>query len=381
MPGARTVGISVAVSIGTAHERPGEAGYAHLSEHLMHQCARDRDDELVEDNVVGVGGISNAQTYPFHTEYSFAIPTPRLQELPRWFDRACSRGATPPHITHVDLKRESAIIRQEVARRMSTSPVAGFPWIDALGALSTDHGLRHNAFSDLRDITTVTPNRIGAFLDRTYRNASISVAVAGPWDPEDVIDLLGADVAEPLAPSDGLVDLLDGPHRCRSTVRTRIPMYATVRYVPDTVGVSPEVSQAEAMIAVEWADLVQPGTHWQAGLFGATMGPDHRIVIGGRPHDPDITAPQWEQIAAPDRDDLFSLARANVLDNIDKSLSSTATFAAMAARDTAFGVDTLGRRNAVERTTSERVDAYLQRAADAPAGTLWSPGPKGSEPQ
>jgi hypothetical protein len=381
VPGARTVGISVVVSVGTAHERPGEAGFAHLSEHFMHQCARNHDDQLVEDHIAGVGGISNAQTYPFHTEYSYAIPAPSLQKLPLWFDRACARGALPPLITHVDVKRESAVIRQEVARRMSTSPAAGFPWIDALGALSTDHGLRHNAFSDLRDINTTTPDRIVGFLDRTYRNAAISVAVAGPWDPHEVIDFLGARIAQAPPATDVLGDLLDGPHGYRSTVPTRIPMSATVRYVPDAVGVSPEVSQAEAMVAIEWANLAQSGTHWQSGLFGATMGPDHRVVIGSRPHDRDITVPQWDDVAAPDRDHLFSLARANALDDIDRSLSSTATFAAMSARDSVFGVDTLGRRGAVEQTTPERVRGYLQRIVDAPAGRLWSPGPEGVELQ
>ena len=377
----RTMGLSVVIPVGTAHERPGEAGFAHLSEHLMHQYARDQSGERVEDQIVRVGGISNAQTYPFHTEYSFVIPAPAEAEIPDWIDRAIARVA-PPRITSVDIECEGRIIRQEVARRMSTSPTAGFPWIDALGALSTDFRLRHNGFSDLADIEAATPEATENFLNRTYRSAPVAVGVAGPWSPDLVLDLLGCEDGEPTtaatdADTAAFGDLIDGPHHRQSSVATQIPMFSSVRYVADAHGATPESTQAHSMIAVEWANAVSPGTHWQAGLFGATMGPDHCVLIGSRPRGADIAVPQWADVSSDRRSELFVHAQQRALDNIDKELSSTATHAAMLARDSAFGVQTWARRCAVAQTTPEDIDQYLRRAHAAPAGTLSSTAPAG----
>ena len=378
---ARTMGLSVVIPVGTAHERPGEAGFAHLSEHLMHQYARDQWGETVEDQIVRVGGISNAQTYPFHTEYSFVIPAPAEAEIPDWIDRAIARVA-PPRITSVDIECEGRIIRQEVARRMSTSPTAGFPWIDALGVLSTDFGLRHNGFSDLADIEAATPEAIENFLGRTYSPAPVAVGVAGPWSPDLMLDLLGCEEGEPeTAASDAYTaafgDLIDGPHHRHSSVATQIPMYSSIRYVPDAHGAAPESAQAHSMIAVEWANAVSPGTHWQAGLFGATMGPDHRVLIGSRPHGADLAVPQWTDTPSDLRSELFVHAQQRALDNIDKELSSTATHAAMLARDSAFGIQTWARRCAVAHTTPEEIDQYLGHARECAAGTVSSAAPIG----
>ncbi|WP_207843733.1 insulinase family protein [Williamsia soli] len=370
IPGARTLGVTVVVPVGTAHEQPGEAGFAHLTEHLAHQSVRDQFGHLVEGCILAVGGLSNAQTYPFHTEFSFAIPAPARQDLVHWIDLARRRATSPP-ITPVDLDREKAVIRQEVALRMSSSPVAGFPWIDALSALSSDHGLRHNGFSDLTDLEAASVDGVEQFWDRTYRRSHHSVAVVGPWEPHDVIDAVGGAAGADDTEDDGMVGVLDGPHDVHGSVATLIPMHASVQYVAGSSSINREATDAAAIVAVEWANLVQNRTHWQLGLFGPTMGPDRNILIGSGPSAGGPVARFPRDLAGADRR-LLDRAVAKALDGIDKTLSSTATFSALLARDTVFGLDTLERRRNVELVSAPDVEAYLHRVAHTPVAMLRS---------
>ncbi|ORM37892.1 insulinase family protein [Williamsia sp. 1135] len=370
IPGARTLGVTVVVPVGTAHEQPGEAGFAHLTEHLAHQSIRDQLGHLVEDRILAVGGLSNAQTYPFHTEFSFVIPAPARQDLVHWIDLARRRAASPP-VTPVDLDREKAVIRQEVALRMSSSPVAGFPWIDALSALSSDYGLRHNGFSDLADLEAASVHGVEQFWDRTYRRRHHSVAVVGPWTPEDVMDAVGGATGTDDTENDAMVGVLDGPHDVQGSVATLIPMHATVQCVGGSSSISREATDAAAMVAVEWANLVQSRTHWQLGLFGPTMGPDRNILIGSGPSASGPVAPFPRELAGTDRR-LLDQAVASALGGIDKTLSSAATFSAQLARDAMFGLDTLERRRNVELVSAPDIEAYLRRVAHSPVAALRS---------
>lgn len=371
IPSARTLGVTVVVPVGTAHEQPGEAGLAHLTEHLAHQSVRDQLGHLVEDRILAVGGLSNAQTYPFHTEFSFAIPAPAQQDLVHWIDLACRRVDSPPVIpTEVD--REKAVIRQEVARRMSSSPVAGFPWIDALSTLSSDYGLRHNGFSDLKDLDVASADGVERFVDRTYLQCHHAVALVGPWEPEDVLDAVGGTArGDDLIAADGMVNSLDGPHDRQASVATLIPMNASVQYVSGSSTTTPEVTDAAAVVAVEWANLARDPTHWQLGLFGPSMGPDHNVLIGSRPVNGG-PIPQFPRELAGDDRRLLDRAAATALDGVDKSLSSTATFSALLARDTLFGYDTLARRRDIQLVSMSDVEDYLHRVARAPVAMLRS---------
>lgn len=371
IPGTRTLGITVVVPVGTTHEQQGEAGFAHLSEHLVHQGARDEHGCLIEERVLAVGGLSNAQTYPFHTEYSFVIPAPGWHDLPGWVDLARRRIA-PSSIAVADVGRETAVIRQEVARRMTSSPVAGFPWIEALGTLSSDYGLRHNGFSDLTDLAQASVSDVEQFLDRTHRRCGYSVAIAGPWEPGDVMDAVGGVIGEGRPVPDALAGALDGPHHRQGTVPTLMAVDASVRLVPGSSSTGPEASTAAAMVAAQWADLVQPRTHWQLGLFGPTMGPDRNILIGSRPSTSGTAVPRFPSELADDTRPLLARAIANALDTVDKTLSSTGTLSALAARDITFGWDSLSLRRQIGQVSVRDVEGYLYRVAGTPAGTLRS---------
>lgn len=367
-PGGRTVAATAVRSIGTAAEQPGEVGFAHLAEHLVHQYARTADDELVEGLHSRVGGVSNAQTYPFHTEFTFVVPAGSVDDIGSWF--GCARARlTFPGVGDAEVASERAVIDQEVNHRLTTSPVAGFPWIDALGTLSDDFGLAHDGFADLTGMRTASAQALRAFWRRTSAAASTAVGIVTPWEPAEVADRLGLTEAE--HPGAEFRPVLTGPRVRTPSVPTRFPVRAEVRWIPDAADQPRERSRALAILAACVLDLVDATGLWQTGLFGPWLGPDHGVVIlrsatpaagpGAGPRWPSPTSAQVEQ------------GRRTALLGLDHQLAGTATYAALLARDAVYGLDPAETRAYLFTVRPAEVIEVLDRLAAAEPGHIVPP--------
>src|ERR671912_619467 len=67
--------INVWYHVGSANERPGRTGFAHLFEHLMFEGSKNVPEGAFDNWLEGAGGNNNGSTKTHRTHYYIYIPT------------------------------------------------------------------------------------------------------------------------------------------------------------------------------------------------------------------------------------------------------------------------------------------------------------------
>lgn len=167
----------------TGGDRPHHSpeGVAHFLEHKLFE-----DEDLhVFERFGKRGARVNAMTGFGRTTYYFQAGTEleaNLEDLLRLVSRA--------HLTPENVEKERGIIAQEL-RMYEDSPVyRGF--FGLLGALYAEHPVRHPVGGTVESIAGIDVEELLACHCAFYRAGNMSLAVAGPVDPERVLDLADA---------------------------------------------------------------------------------------------------------------------------------------------------------------------------------------------
>lgn len=157
------------------------AGTAHYLEHKLFE-----DEQLgVFQRFAARGAQVNAQTGFTRTTYWFAGPTAardNLEDLLRLVAR--------PHITAENVQKERGIIAQEV-RMYEDSPGQCAAFL-LLGAMFPQHPVRFTVGGTEQSIQAITPEILLQSFHAFYRTGNAALAVAGPIDPELVLELAEA---------------------------------------------------------------------------------------------------------------------------------------------------------------------------------------------
>lgn len=181
-------------------------GTAHYLEHKLFE-----DDELhTFERFAARGARVNASTGFTRTTYHFtgtAQLGPNLQDLLHLVSRA--------HITEANVQKERGIIAQEV-RMYEDSPDYG-SMFDLLGCLYRDHPVRHTVGGTVTSIDDITADMLLDCWRAFYRCGNAALAVAGPVDPAEVLDLASAAA---LAPGDAPPRRTIADHGAVATARS-----------------------------------------------------------------------------------------------------------------------------------------------------------------
>ncbi|QHC54390.1 insulinase (Peptidase family M16) [Rathayibacter tanaceti] len=371
VPGARSVAVTLAVGAGSVDERPGEAGAAHLAEHLLYSEARLETGRLAEQFVLHRGGVSNAQSYPFHTEYSVVLPVEddTLAVLGEAADVALAR-ASLTEVPVAAIERERWVIAREIEERRTDGALATFPWN---GALATRGRQRTD---DSFTTPILAPDEVLGFLRRLHSTREVTIGVASALDPHLVEEVV-APVVALLSPRSPVPDWRSRLGAVRTVRRRVLPRglsaTAETRLLPER---GPrERERAIAAVLARAVDAASPGAHWRAGLFGVHEGPETALLIGSS----SVAGPAPDRPAStlPDRLDLDRLDvwRRAELHSLQRRLSGTATASSLLARDRLFGLDT--RRTAAELTAvraGDVAEAFDHLRRDEPGFLVWEHG-------
>ncbi|KZX21357.1 insulinase family protein [Rathayibacter tanaceti] len=371
VPGARSVAVTLAVGAGSVDERPGEAGAAHLAEHLLYSEARLETGRLAEQFVLHRGGVSNAQSYPFHTEYSVVLPVEddTLAVLGEAADVALAR-ASLTEVPVAAIERERWVIAREIEERRTDGALATFPWNGALATrgrqrtddsfttpiLAPDESWASSAACTPRERSlSVSPRRSTRTSSRrSSPRSSRSCPRGAPFRTGDRGSERSGRCAGGSCPA--ACPRPPRPASCRSAVPR-------------------ERERAIAAVLARAVDAASPGAHWRAGLFGVHEGPETALLIGSS----SVAGPAPDRPAStlPDRLDLDRLDvwRRAELHSLQRRLSGTATASSLLARDRLFGLDT--RRTAAELTAvraGDVAEAFDHLRRDEPGFLVWEHG-------
>ncbi|WSL10637.1 insulinase family protein [Streptomyces sp. NBC_01288] len=191
--------MSVAWRNGFRSEKPGEAGYAHLCEHMLFEGSKMIPRGHYHSAVHRLGGASGAQTRPDFTVFNLCCQPQRLPALLRQEADRFLRPLFDGTALHDQLQ----IIRNEIHEKTRAWPPVTEDWAFAPRALFTDFAHSHDGWGDVVDILNATPDSLRSFHSRAYRLDQAAIAVVGPHRFEDVYDALPAELtSEPPAQRD-----------------------------------------------------------------------------------------------------------------------------------------------------------------------------------
>jgi predicted Zn-dependent peptidase len=215
---APLVAVNLWYHVGSANERPGRTGFAHLFEHMLFQgsasVAANEHFELVQR----AGGTLNGSTWLDRTNYFETVPSNQL-ELALWLE-ANRMGYLLPAMTQQKLDTQRDVVQNERRWSMDNQPYGS--WWERLPALAfpPTHPFHHSLIGSMADLDAASLEDIERFFRTYYTPDNAVLSIAGDFDPGDARRLVARHFGsiprgggKPALPDMTLPPLLDGPLR------------------------------------------------------------------------------------------------------------------------------------------------------------------------
>jgi predicted Zn-dependent peptidase len=185
---APIVAVNLWYHVGSANERAGRTGFAHLFEHMLFQgsahVAANEHFELVQR----AGGTLNGSTWLDRTNYFETLPSNQL-ELALWLE-ADRMGALLPAMNQQKLDTQRDVVKNE--RRWSVDNQPYGTWWERLPALThpSAHPFHHSLIGSMEDLTAASLEDVEHFFATYYTPDNAVLSLAGDFDPAEARELV-----------------------------------------------------------------------------------------------------------------------------------------------------------------------------------------------
>jgi zinc protease len=177
---APVVAVNLWYHVGSANERPGRTGFAHLFEHMLFQgsaqVAANEHFELVQR----AGGTLNGSTWLDRTNYYETLPSHQL-ELALWLE-ADRMGRLLPAMTQEKLDTQRDVVKNE--RRWSVDNQPYGTWWERLPALCfpPSHPFHHSLIGSMEDLSAASLEDVAEFFRTYYTPDNAVLTICGDFD-------------------------------------------------------------------------------------------------------------------------------------------------------------------------------------------------------
>jgi len=185
---APIVAVNLWYHVGSANERAGRTGFAHLFEHMLFQgsahVAANEHFELVQR----AGGTLNGSTWLDRTNYFETLPSNQLA-LALWLE-ADRMGALLPAMTQQKLDTQRDVVKNE--RRWSVDNQPYGTWWERLPALAypPEHPFHHSLIGSMEDLTAASLEDVEQFFATYYTPDNAVLSIAGDFDASEARELV-----------------------------------------------------------------------------------------------------------------------------------------------------------------------------------------------
>jgi zinc protease len=180
---APLVAVNLWYHVGSANERAGRTGFAHLFEHMLFQgsanVAANEHFELVQR----AGGTLNGSTWLDRTNYYETVPSNQL-ELALWLE-ADRMARLLPAMTQEKLDTQRDVVKNE--RRWSVDNQPYGTWWERLPALCypPEHPFHHSLIGSFEDLDAASLDDVKEFFATWYTPDNAVLTIAGDFDPAE----------------------------------------------------------------------------------------------------------------------------------------------------------------------------------------------------
>ena len=178
---APIVGVNLWYHVGSANERVGRTGFAHLFEHMLFQGSADVDSNEHFELIQRAGGTLNGSTWLDRTNYFEVVPSNQT-ELVLWLE-ANRMGQLLPAMTQEKLDTQRDVVKNE--RRWSVDNQPYGTWWERLPALCfpPEHPFHHSLIGSMEDLSKAHLDDISDFFRTYYTPDNAVLSIAGDFEP------------------------------------------------------------------------------------------------------------------------------------------------------------------------------------------------------
>jgi zinc protease len=180
---APLVAVNLWYHVGSANERHGRTGFAHLFEHMLFQGSANVGANEHFELVQRAGGTLNGSTWMDRTNYFETVPSNQL-ELALWLE-ANRMGFLLPAMTQQKLDMQREVVQNERRWSMDNQPYG--TWWERLPALvfPAEHPFNHSLIGSMADLDAASLDDIAHFFATYYTPDNAVLTIAGDFDPAD----------------------------------------------------------------------------------------------------------------------------------------------------------------------------------------------------
>lgn len=177
---APLVAVNLWYHVGSANERAGRTGFAHLFEHMLFQGSEHVGSNEHFELIQRAGGTLNGSTWLDRTNYFETVPSNQLA-MALWLE-ADRMGALLPAMTQEKLDTQRDVVKNE--RRWSVDNQPYGTWWERLPALAfpDTHPFHHSLIGSMDDLSAASLEDIAEFFRTFYTPDNAVLTIAGDVD-------------------------------------------------------------------------------------------------------------------------------------------------------------------------------------------------------
>ncbi len=179
---APLVSVNLWYHVGSANERPGRTGFAHLFEHLMFEGSKNVKPGQFDNMLESLGATNNGSTNPDRTNYWEDVPSNGL-ETALWLE-ADRMGWLADAITQERLDAQRDVVRNERRQSYENRPY-GLAFETVLAMLyPAGHPYSWPTIGSMEDLAAATMDDVLSFFRTYYTPDNATLALAGDFDTQ-----------------------------------------------------------------------------------------------------------------------------------------------------------------------------------------------------
>ena len=177
---APIVAVNLWYHVGSANERAGRTGFAHLFEHMLFQGSEDVGANEHFELIQRAGGTLNGSTWLERTNYFETVPSNQL-ELVLWLE-ANRMGKLLPAMTQQKLDTQRDVVKNERRWSMDNQPYG--TWWEKLPALCfpQGHPFHHSLIGSMEDLDAASLDDVRHFFQTFYTPENAVLTITGDFE-------------------------------------------------------------------------------------------------------------------------------------------------------------------------------------------------------
>jgi zinc protease len=175
------VAVSLTAHVGSAREKPGRTGFAHLFEHLLFLESENLGKGGLDKMTARIGGSgANGSTNTDRTNYLQTVPNDALEKM-LWAE-ADKLGWFINTVTEPVLAKEKQVVKNEKRQSYDNNPYGHTNYVIDKHLYPANHPYNWQVIGSLEDLQNATLPDVKEFFKRWYVPNNVTLVVAGDFD-------------------------------------------------------------------------------------------------------------------------------------------------------------------------------------------------------